>query len=303
MLLGRRALEHLWEGGALAIDAFLLPELHALKTEYRRQGNPHIIYLAASSLAREVRTMRGSVDSFQYSRLQGLLAEMLIAQGSNADTVALAIKHLDIAREVLHRVSTLSDDTLRFHGTCALLVGVAKKALGDFDDAIRELRTCQQYLRERHSACDVDLIPLRRQEVMMHQDPQEHRILAAESVHYRLTQPYEFFRSVKRVFEFCLNSGRLDEATELYPLFTRAFKSIALNVEPISKISFLKNLGQYHLARDDVSKATLLLNRAFAEATERNLQGQMRQLRLLLGASSMGGTKPTLMTFSVMDRG
>lgn len=265
VIVSRDLLETMAAGGPREIDRFLLPQIRQLKDEYQRGGNPHIIYMAGSAVGAIVTSIPSYLHSFQFSRLQALLAEMLIAQGSDAASLHVAEQHLNLALDIIHRVHAVCDDIVRAHVSFALLLSVARKALGKFDDSLEGLGATARYLTQKRSLTELDLIPLRRQEIMMHQTVAGHQQLAEDAMQYRTLRPREYYRSLKRVFEFLLNRGGLREAKQIYPEFKKAFAAIAQQVTPISHVSFLKNVGQYHMARSEAKAAANFFARTMLE--------------------------------------
>lgn len=299
LIIDQRIFEELSTGGPRAIDRLLLPEIRNLKNEYKRMGNPSIIYLAGNSLSDVVSSMPRCNESFQFSKLQSLMAEMLLSQGSDAHSLILAIHHLDIAIDVLQRVETISEHMIRTHVSYVLQLTVTYKALGHFDYALKLLDSSSKLLITGKSATPVDLVPLKRQEIMMHQTIEGHRQLLEHAVIYKKHEPLEYYRSLKRVFEFLLNNGGIRQANTIFTEFNKAFISISNQVDPISQISFMKNIGHYHLCKNEIKKASGILNEALTLASQCNLQGQVRQIIRLLQEIDTGNNIAKLETFTI----
>jgi hypothetical protein len=292
-------MEALTAGGSRAIDAFLMTEIRWLKDEYRRVGNPRLIYLAGNSYTHLLSTLSATHRSFQYARLQTLLSEMLIAQGGNPEMLHTAIQHVEVALEIIDRVGIISEETLRVQVSCALLLGVARKALGQFDESLYIMRKLSKTFINISSATEVDLILIRRQEIIMRQAIDEHRQLAEEAVKYRTVRPLEYYRSLKRVFEYLMNNGGDLEAERIYPEYRRAFATVSHIVDPIGHISFAKNIGQFFMLRGRLKEAAIVLDQSLKEARHLNLQGQVRQLEILTQELGSGTGRGKLVTFKV----
>lgn len=299
LIIERNMLEKMASGGPREIDSFLLREIHLLQNEYMRIGNPRLIYLAGSSIADVVKPLRGCTSSFQFSRLQAFLAEMLLAQGQDAHSLRAALHHMEVAFDTVNRVHAISEDIIRANVSYALLTGVINKALGKLEESLSGMRSTAWHLAWEKSATELDLIPLRRQEIMMYQSVAGHRKLAEEAVRYINLQPRQYYQSLKRVFEFLLNTGRIREADQIYAEFKRAFTTISRQSPPISHVSFLKNIGQYLVAKGDAPAASSILKRTLQEANQRNLQGQVRQVKSLTNELEAGSNQATLVTFTV----
>jgi hypothetical protein len=299
VIIDGRTLESLAAGGARALDRFLLAETRALETEYKQHGIPRITALAAESLVQATAPLPQSKKSFQTARLHALVADKLIAHGATASDIRVAITSLEIALSILERIQTFSLEMLRAHVSFALLLGVARKAIGEFDEALRFMRETALDLRTSGDARYVDLVSLTRQETIMLQSPRAHRLLASAAISYRDTHPLEYYGSVKRVFEFVLNSGRLGEAQRLYPEWKASYLRVARRLDPLSRISFVKNLGQYAIERREVARASRLLGFAAVEAQRRGLLGQVRQIHHLIAKARDGGSAGKLLTYRI----
>jgi hypothetical protein len=115
LIIDQRLLDAIELGGTRAIDIFLLPWVNQLKDEYKRIGNPILIYQAGKAVCLEIKSMQCCHSSFQYSRLQALLAEMLLASGRDTRTLQIAVAHLESAIETIQRVNTVNSDVVRSH--------------------------------------------------------------------------------------------------------------------------------------------------------------------------------------------
>lgn len=292
-------LEALAAGGTRAIDIFLMPEIRWLKEEYRQTGNPRLIYLAGSSYIHLLKPLPSTRFSFQYARLQSLLGDMLIAQGDSPETLYVAVQHIETALETMDRVGTVNEETLREHVWSVLLLGVARKALGEFDESLSIMRKLSKVFIDIASATEIDLIPLRRQEIIMHQTIAGHRQLAEEAVRYRTLRPLEYYRSLKRVFEYVMNKGGVSETEQIYPEFRRAFANVSNRIDCLSHISFAKNVGQFLITRGQPETAAIVLNRSLEESRRLNLYGQVRQIETLMQELDSGTSRGTLVTFTV----
>lgn len=299
IIVGRNTLEKLASGGSRAIDIFLLPEIRLIRNEYKRSGNPYIVYLAANSVANIVKPFKGSHSSFQYSQLLALMGELALAQGSHADIIHVAIYHIESAIEIVNQVDSFCNEIIAAEVNYCLLLAVAEKVLGNHGESLSYLHAVIKHLAAKRYASELDLVPLRRQEIMMHQTIGGHRQLAEDAVQFHRLNPLEYYRSIKRVFEFLLNTGGMHEAEQIYPELKRAFTAVSFSVDPISHVSFLKNIGQYMLLRNETEQASMVLGRTLLDARRLNLQGQVRQVTHLLQELDSGNNQGKLETFIV----
>lgn len=161
------------------------------------------------------------------------------------------------------------------------------------------IREAARYFRGRKDAAVFDLVPLYRQDMMMQQTTRAHLHLASTAAAYREAKPIEYYRSIKRVFEFLLNRGAVRHADSIYVEYRRAFLAVCNELPPLSHISFLKNIGQYLMAKGEMATAARVMERALAEARARHLNGQVRQIVAML-AAARGGNMGHLATFEVV---
>jgi hypothetical protein len=299
LIMDQKLLETIEIGGTRAIDKFLLPWVNQLKDEYKRIGNPVLIYQAGKAVCIEIKSIQSCHSSFQYSRLQALLAEMLLASGRDSRTLLIAMSHLECAIETIQRVSTINNDVVRAHVFYVLLLGITKKAVGCFDESLKIMNSAATSLINEGIATELDLIPLRRQEIMMYQTISGYEQLAEDAIKYAVVQPLEYYRSLKRVFEFLLNEGGQQKAEQIYPEFKRAFIAVASKVPPISLISFMKNVGQYQMSVGNTQEASAVFTRTLVEANQRNLYGQVRQVKRLIQELESDTSRGKLVTFGV----
>ena len=282
LLFDADTLQQLADGGVRALDAFLTRERAWLRAEYRRTGNPRLIALAGLSVLRAVKDFPSCRLSLGYARLCSLVASMLIASASSIADIRQASEQLDKALSVISELDLSKSSPREAYVGAVLLAGVARKAVGQFDEAISFLRRSKAQLLRAGSTSVVEMVPLVRQEVIMQQDDAGHRMLASQALLYRNTHPLEYYGSVKRVFEYVLNRGRLREAEQLYPEMRRSYLRVSRRVDPVGQVSFLKNIGQLEIERGNVERASRILGRAHIHAQQTMLWGQARQIQYML---------------------
>lgn len=131
----------------------------------------------------------------------------------------------------------------------------------------------------------------------MQQDVRLFRQLGDAAVTYARARPMEYFGSVKRVFEFAMNTGRMDEARQILPEFRRSFSAVRRKLPALSHVSFAKNIGHFYLANGK-GQAGLGVLRSSLQASEAlNLHGQRRQILDLMNAG--GSVSQAMPTFRV----
>lgn len=279
--------------GGAAIDIYLLPKVRALKESLRLLGNPLATRAAAESLAREIGVIPRARRSFQYSRLQSLIADMYIDEGLDAASLAVGLSHIETALETVGCAAIASDEVNRARVYYALQHAVLRKALGQFDDAIAGMRVERQWFVNRLGLSRVDLLLLDRQEVMMHQEIAGFARLAEDAPAYAHLLPLEYYRTLKRIFEFALNRVLIHDARDLFPAFRMAFRRAAPSLPLLHHVSFAKNIGHYRLLTGEVHLALRIWGRARYFARSLRLWGQERQISALVRSATDNG--PTIL--------
>ncbi|PHN00912.1 hypothetical protein CRP01_39645 [Flavilitoribacter nigricans DSM 23189 = NBRC 102662] len=284
--------------GSNTIEVFLFLEIKKLKKLYEKTGDPYPVYLAGLSIAQAIELIPKASNSFQYSRLQSLLAQMLLDQGKDQYTLTLALEHICKAVEIISSLNMVSEELIKEHVKFALFLGVIKKALGEYDESIMLMRENALLLTSKKGATKLDLIPLERQEIIMHQSVKGHQKLINEASLYVKNKPIEYYSTIKRIFEFLMNTDQYPKAKELFSEYRRAFSYISRRLPPLSHISFLKNTGQFYSGIGENKKAKVILINILNEARKRNLFGQERQILYMLEEIE-AGERAELITFFV----
>jgi hypothetical protein len=284
--------------GAADVDAFLRPLVTDMKAYYRETGNPTLSVSIAIAYADRFQKTRSSTASFQYARLLSFVGEMLLAEGTNSERLSLGLAYLESSAEILLRLPIQYREILKAHVSVALYRGVTLKALGQYDESIRGMRREADIFRSRYSAFDVDLVMLTRQEVLMRQESRSFSSLIEDALTYRVSHPNEYYATIKRTFEFLVNTNKFKLATELYPQYLVAFRSVKSRLPLLSHISFSKNIGYFLSVTDRTEEATRILRSTLRYANALNLRGQERQISALLDGLG-SGTQPILQTFRV----
>lgn len=286
--------------GAATIDAFLLSEIRRLKEVYEKTGDPYPVFLAGLSIARSVESVPESQGSFQFARLLSFLSQMLLNQGKDQLTLSLALEYIQRAIEIIFCMNVVSDEIIKEHIKSALFLGVIQKSLGQFEESILGMRETSKFLTERKGVTKIDLIPLERQEIIMQQSIRGHQKLVDEASQYRRSLPIEYYSTIKRIFEFMMNTGQYSKTKVLFPEYRRAFASVSGRLPPLSHISFLKNASQFYSISGETPRAIAILRTILREARQRNLFGQERQILFMLNEME-AGEKVELVTFYVKN--
>jgi hypothetical protein len=293
------ALDALASGGTRSLDAFLRPRVRHLRSVFASSGDPRAVYNPSRRLVEVVGPLPASSASYQYSRLLALIAELLIAEGKDISSLMEAEHTLVSAIDILHLIPVISTDILSAHVSYALHLTVARKALGQFEAAVRGLSESKTRLQSRMGLTELDVLMLERQEVIMQQDLGAYRRLAEKSAIYVRERPIEYYATLKRIFEFSLNQGMIDEAVALSSEFQRSFLAVKTRLPLLSHLSFSKNMGHYLLHKGQSEKAIGVLDLCLRSSEALNFQGQRRQILHLLNQSS-SQSRRALPTFRVV---
>jgi len=291
-------LEGLSSGGVRAVDRFVLAQTNQMRRVYQRSGDPTIAQASAIQLLDVIAQIPAAERSLQVARLRGFAANMYIARGASAEDLQRALHQLDLGMSTIGHIQSFSDEMKSAHVSLALFGGVARKALGRFDDAIGFMRDVRRDLIRNDEVNAVDLVPLARQEIIMLQTARGHQQLGVSALAYRDSHPREYYGSIKRVFEYVLNTQRVRDAKRIFPEWRAAYLRVAPLLDPISRVSCLKNVGQFAIELGAYAKAERVLQRSLIEAQQRSLLGQVRQIVTLLARARDGGAGK-LVTYTV----
>jgi hypothetical protein len=275
-------LDRLSSSRSAGIDAFLLPRLAYLKRVYEKHGDPKIAFMAAEPLCGKLGSLPGATQSFQFSRLLAFLGEMLLAEGKDAANLERAKIYVQRAIEIILRVDVLSVEIIGSYVNYTLHYGVILKALGDPDLAVKHMRVIRQFVTARLGFSDLEVLMLDRQEVLIQQDTILFSRMAEYAKTYVQTRPADYFGTVKRVFEFSINGGRIADARTLLPEYKRAFRAAKMKLNQLSQLSFAKNVAHFMLHERRTEESLAILRAALASARELNLKGQQRQVEALI---------------------
>jgi hypothetical protein len=221
---------------------------------------------------------------------------MLVAGGGDSAMMAVAERHLVAAQEELCSVGDWRREHVRLLVELVLNHVVTLKARGRASEAVQLLRGTISDRSLSPYWSRGDRLPLVRQDVIMVGGLKPHRWLAEQREDMQAAGPLEHYRTVKRIFEFAMNTGEDRATARLIHVAKRAFRPVASSVPQLARISFVKNVGQHEALAGDPERALMTLALARAAAEEHNLHGQVRQID---GLTTLirGGERPRLGTF------
>lgn len=279
-----------------AITAFFVREITHLRTLVRAGLRSAEAYALASQLVRGAPA--SSMKTVGRALLHLYLSETALATGMTVATPAATEAHAISCIDEISGARCSESTRLRVLSTAHMHLSIALKATGSMDQAVDALDALL-------GAKDQPKPPLPwvidsvRQRVMMRQSAWDHLLLLESASLYKDARPLEYYRSLKRGYEFFLNRGLKETARSIEPHLMSAFLRVQHVATPIMSISLTKNVAQ-RLALDGQGAASLrLLHAAGSEARANGLQGQVRQIDSLRSAVQAGEVKALLETFRV----
>lgn len=296
VLADATTVEGLMAGNPTFITDLYRSELVRVRQYYATLGDPQAAYelgFGMSELGKRAPTKFLAIAAFEVQ-----LAELLIAQGRN---LTKASAHIDAA--FAHAAAAESDKKgrARILSKAILLRGIVMKAHGE-DESARQVLLETNQLPWWGEVDPADSIAVLRQRVMMSQSLAEHVALLKAARGYKSTRPLEYFRTIKRVFEFFINEGFSQSANALEPMVLAAFVASLSGQTPISKVSLLKNLAQASALQGDVDTALDRARVAEFAANRLGLHGQLLQIQTIAEGIQDGSVVGSLLTFRVPTR-
>lgn len=248
-----------------------------LRRQYRSGTSSWVIVAAVRDIVENTPLRRARV-SLSCARMLNFAAAVLIDTGAS-EAISLARTYIETARGMVRaRFAVHGDsDTLAYN---ALISVVQSKASGDLSGALSQ-NLAGLFELNNLGAKYEDKIALNRQLVMLRQDPNQYIELASEAIKYK-DLPLEFFGTIKRLFEWQLKTGNVRAIEQSWSLLRQAAQPATSLFSPLSKVSFLKNYGQYLLALGRHGDAASALARAKAIATRLGFSGQVRQIDTII---------------------
>lgn len=279
-------------GDRRLIEDFFLKEYYNTKAIYIRLGDPNVAAIYGLNAGQLVDYI--SISDITVAIFLSYIAELLIARGQ-IDSLINPL--LSISES--HAAKAPCKDRLRIKvlSNIYLLKSISEKALGNTSEAYRLLLELDKSNWVRINSNRGMLISVHRQQVMMHQSFQQHLDILEDATRIRAEAPLEYYRTLKRVFEYATNYGYERSVARMMPIILTAYASVRHEVPLISKISILKNLGQANALLGNTDLARLQLDSALLQAKEKDLRGQIGQLNLIKEAVEAGNVVGSLVTF------
>lgn len=260
---------------------------------WKRRGRALALLPALSSLNQALRQLHGR-GSLVLARTLGLEATLLLAVAAPAPrNGALSAAQAAVKEASLCLEGTDRDAARRFIAEQELVSAVALKAAGDVQAAVQHCLEATKFLGNRALA-----VPLLRQWALIEQDEVLFNQVVKISVEEPGVDAKEEFRSLKRALEYQLNRRNLAQAEKLMQPTLSAFSRAANELDHISRVSLIKNLGQFIALQGEGDRALRILTLAGVLAGSAGFNGQTRQVNQLI-ADVRDGKDVQLETFRI----
>lgn len=289
-------LETLSGTDAGAATAVYVREITHLRRMARIGLRPAEAYALADQLLR--RAPVSPVKSVGRALLHLYLSETALATGMTVAAPAATEAHAISCIDEISGAQCRDSTRLRILSTAHMHLAIALKATGDADSAVGALDALLG-AKDQPKPPIPWVIDSARQRVMIRQSARDHVLLLETAVLYKEARPLEYYRTLKRCYEFFLNHGLKDTARSVEPHLLSAFHRVRHIATPIMSISLTKNVAQRLAIDGDGGGSLRLLEAAATEARANGLQGQIRQIDSLRSAVRAGEIKALLATFRV----
>jgi hypothetical protein len=258
------------------INRSLLFQIQELKLQYHRSGNPPIVYERGNQLAN---LFRGVPDYrlYQLGCLHQFLGYLLITANRNLASIQLAEAHIRLALSIFDAHAVTTTDVLADLTRGHWLLGICLKMQSKHDESVDILSRSlsDPYLRRMGSPGH--RIPLIRQLVIMAQAHQSFQRLSG-TLRSQMTSPVEYFHSVRRLFEFSLNSHDLRAARVFFDECSSAFAKAKPLLESVHIAAYYKSVFHFFRMSNQDILADMVLKNTVRTTNRLGLHGQKRQL-------------------------
>lgn len=288
IFFGRKESEELLSAGLTGLNEFLGNINDKLKQEYHKSKNPIELLHIISRVLIEVCELPSRTFSLQYAVLLTFYAQLIIETTQDTNELKKAYVFINDSIEICLRSDDITLDTNRLIVKNALLLSVFFKLFGNYAESFKTLSEYSALLTKKRGASELDLIMLSRQETMMVQSIDGHKKLLEKAIKYKDIEPLEYYRTLKRVFEFSMNHDLLKISEKILPELKQAIYLVRKDLTPIAHISFIKNLGQYYLMKKEPDVGLSLLQFILVKSDQLNLTGQRRQIEKIINDYNNG---------------
>lgn len=279
-------------------DYFSRSVLRDLRERYRTPSAVSSLLANGLHTLEDAQRLAGADGATGVAALESFLSDVLIAQARGLDELSVAQQ---LSMSALTRIERSASHSLPEAKGLAvhlsLLLAISKKAAGDLDGAFTAIEKQERWLVDRLEADWLDLIALRRQRALMLQRAEAFLELANGADAYRHARPGEYYATIKRVFEYLLNTRNIETSRALFAPLRSAYALAAARLPLVAHVSFLKNVGHFLILDGYPRKGSAILVQALRAASQLNLFGQARQVNRLL--DEVSGGSPILEVFQV----
>lgn len=279
MLFPKVKLEDIYESSPGLFQNYSDEFLREIKNQRKQNVNSQIIKTSVEFYLSNFDSHSSFKSSFSAGQILKYHSQLLLEHASSEPDLTKAL--LDITDSIQILSSSKMNNSINELVSAHLIRSVLLKVLGDKDEALYSLKDSQHELRNLISS-DLELIKLRRQEQIIHQTQLSHKFLFKDANKIKGYNLIEYYSSIKRLFEFFMNNGFIENAGRIYNNFVKTFHSVQWDLPLISHLSFLKNIGQFNILIGKKNDGIRLLKVAYNKALSLKLTGQMEQLKNLL---------------------
>ncbi|WP_417873982.1 hypothetical protein [Xanthomarina gelatinilytica] len=269
------------------------------KDEHKRIGNSHSIINSINFFLYVTENNDFSNVSYYIALIHKFKSQLLLEHASSKSDIENSLININRTIDIMSSIN-LNEEGVDSLISSHLIRAVLFKIMDDKDEALYSIKNSKKELKAIENS-GKSLIKLNRQEQIMHQTTLSHKYLLTEAIEIRKSSAIEFYSSYKRLFEFYLNNKMYDKGIKAYSVFIKSFTDVNSELPHISKISFMKNIGQYNIAIGNEKEATRILTIALKKAMDLGLNGQIMQIQNLI--NSIASTKDNLLiTYKVKKK-
>jgi hypothetical protein len=268
--------EKLMNARPLEVEVYLYEKISFFKKQYKLFGNPMLVYNTAIVLANKVAHFLDQ-NLYQLGRLHAFLGYLLINANPNLVTIKISRAHLEKAINIINNTNTFSEEVFRSYMYINWLLAVAIKIEGQFDEAYDLIVRCIEDKHVKRFGATMTTIPLIRQKAIMEQTARSHQSLARTVDSYK-SDPVEYFHSVRRLFEYSLNSQDRNLLDYLYKLANFSFQKARPYIDVVYTYSYYKNVYHYLRLKGEVQRAEVIYTLIVEKTELLQLYGQRKQI-------------------------
>ncbi len=299
MILNQDILKIVFNGNIEELNKVSKEFYYAKRHEHKKFGNAHSIITSLGYFIEKAENNKFNKLSYYLALIHKFNSQLLLDHATSKLDLNSSLYHINKTIDILSLLK-LNDKGANALISSHLIRAVLLKVLNKKDEAIYSIRNSKKELRKLEEKGKT-LIKLNRQEQIIHQTKLSHKKLLNEAIDIYSKDKIEFYSSLKRLFEFYLNNKMYDKSIQYYSIFIDSFTNISHRLPYISKVSFMKNIGQYNIEIGNEKEAMRLLTVALKKSIDLNLTGQIMQIKNLIKSIS-SKEKAKLLTYNFENK-